>query len=321
MRKLTLIKKHPNVQLGHLYEHLLASAIDSYFYSYHIFESIDYISRGTTYEQAGIIAIDIDFYTDAAWSHKDAITALGIDLGADNINVTHALYQIATEEPEHLYITDKQQVLDELAKLDDQPWVSPDDLTTLDTKGTRRTFEPIYLTNRKQVKQRAIHTTLALDTAFLNINRTFAPLFNVLSRFILVTIEDRVAPQFGYYSGELSGTARPLTVTNDMFCTPRVQKPIDTDKILRLSQDVAHYMLDQKTINRIAQELQNISYENDANNAPDIHRIIRETGILIGLQGWRAVATPENIRQMLNHTSLTVKYGRQKSTLPLVKAM
>lgn len=317
MRNLTLIKSHPNVQLAHLYEHLFVRQIDDYFYTHHLFEPVDYLSRGATYEQAGIVTVDIDFYSDAAWSRRDAVTDLHVDLGENTKNVSQALYQIEAEEPEQLYITDKQQVLDELTKLDSQPWQTLEDYTLFDTKGTRRRFEPIYLTNQPQIKKRTIQTTLTLDDQFLYVHRELAPLFNVVGRYILHATDDRVTAHFGFYSGELSGTAKPLTVSNDMFSIPHKHRPVDVDEVLRLSCDTAHYMLSETVITRIAHELQGITYETSFDSAPDIRRLLLETGVLIGTQGWRQIATPENIRRVLSHTSITVRYGRQKATRQL----
>lgn len=314
MRNLTLIKTHPNVQLGHLYEHLFVCQIDAYFYQHHLFESIDYLSRGTTYEQAGVITIDIDFHTDEAWSHKDALLALPLELGENATHVTQMLHQIEAEEPERLHITDKRRVLDELHALDKQPWQPIDSYSLLDTKTKRRQYQPIYLTNRKQAKKRTIHTTLSLDEKFLRAHRQLAPLFNVVGRFILRTIDNRATAHFGFYSGDLSGTPRPLTVTNDMLLIPHTYKPVDSEEILRFSRETANFMLDDSTIGHIADELQRTSYESSVDNAPDVKRLLNETDVLIGSHGWQTIATPENIRQLLTNSTLTTRYGRQKAT-------
>jgi hypothetical protein len=319
MKNITLIKQHSCIQLGHLYEHLFMRRVDDLFREHKLYRNLDYSTYGTTFHGSGIISIDIDLYTPEALALETKITDLKIEFGDHNRNISLELMRIIVEEAYGIYIGDKKMILTELKSLDTQPWQHLDQITQLDTRTIRRKTMPIYETNTRAPKPRTMHLILSLDKKFASEHRTLLPLFNVVGRMAVLSIERKIGATFGGYGGELHSKAKPITVTHELFFSPDVATEIDMDKILELQQEVTKEVFSHQTIARLAHTLQTTSYRDDVYSAHSFERIIDETGVLTGLLGWRKIALPENILRVLDHTSIEIKLGRRKVSVPLIK--
>ncbi len=319
MKNLTLIKQHPCVQLGHLYEHLFMRELNKFFYERNLFKHLDYAATGTTYEQGGIISVDVELYTEQTLVFEQELQHIPIDFGPHNQTVSLELARMSAEKEDKLYITDKQLVLSMLQELDNTPWLHIDTINQIDTTKIRHKFDPIYTTNIPQTKPRQLHVTLNLDEEFAKNNRQVAPLFNLIARIYALAFESQLAAHFGFYGDDLDGRPRPLTVRRKLVALRQYTADIDMSTLTQLASSVSKYVFSSEVIDRIARSLRNTNYRDDILSAQSIDRIITETGVLTGSAGWRAIATAKNINDILANTSLTIKFGRQKITRPLIQ--
>src|SRR5690554_3606901 len=136
MKSITLIKRHPSVQLAHLYEHLFVMRAKDLFFKKGLYKGLDYWITGTTFEQGGLVKVSYDLYSDAAIALEEDIQKNLLDL-EDTTQISRALSQIVAEEPLVLQITNKQRLLKELGKLDNKPWLIDDEVDAIDTKNIR----------------------------------------------------------------------------------------------------------------------------------------------------------------------------------------
>lgn len=315
MKTIILIKQHPTVQLGHLYEHLYLRRVNDFFYEQGLFKLLDYAVHGITYEQGGVIAVECELYSDEAARLGHKIESLRIDLGSNNRNISTALHQITAEESEKLYISNPEKVIAELKRLDRDQWQRIDDFTTLDTQTIRRKNAPIYLTNQKQARPHILRLSLHLDRDFATTRRELLPLFTFIGRTILLTACNQVVATHGAYAGgDLSAKAMPPMVTSDLFVARYTRPSLSLDEVARTAQEACTYVCRNKTYDRIVRSLSATSYSSTPQAAPNLERLITETGIVIGEKGWRELTTLESIKDILNHAALEVKLGRQKIT-------
>lgn len=319
MRNITLVKQYPSLQLGHLYEHLYMRRINEFFYDNHLYKNLDYFAHGATYDDNCYIVIEIDLYTESAISFEKELLDLHIQLGEHNSNVSNEFMRMTAEEPFKLYIDDAEAVLEELNELDNLPWIHIDNLDMLDRPAIRKhTNDSIYLTNTPQSTPFTLHCSVVLDYDFAKDNRQLAPLFNVVGRIFMLTAEMKCAADFGMFGGSLGGKPQPLSVTGEFMFARAVARQIELSLILKRCRQVFSHVFSDDTIARLATTLSELSYQDDTYNAQNIERIINESGVLIGSLGWRNISTPENIRAILEHTSIHLRLGRQKTSVPLV---
>lgn len=314
MQNITLVKRHPCVQLGHFYEHLFMRQVNSYFYNKKLYDHLDYAAAGTTYEEASLIVVNVDLYSQEAQSTPHHLQDLTIEFGEHDSYVSTTLHQVSAEEDYRLYITDPDAAIDELHKLDKTPWITVDDYTVLDAKIHRRHYSPIHLTDTRRPKPYAYTSSLILDHNFASKNRTLLPLFDFVSRTLLHTICNHFANDRSLYfiSDKYDSKHNQVKFTSLL---DRDKRPVvDTFKLMATAEPVIRYIITEDFISRVSRELSAVSYSSSACTAPNLERLLRETTIFIGSKGWKEIATTDNIVALLDNTSLEIsRNSRDKS--------
>ena len=98
MKRLALVKTSPEIQLGHLYEHIFCAHIHTLMRQHHLFPRLDYSVDGTTY-YGGIVHVDVELYTNAAIALTDQIIPLDITLNETTIFTATKQLLAEKEEP------------------------------------------------------------------------------------------------------------------------------------------------------------------------------------------------------------------------------
>lgn len=310
MKTLVLVKRHSCIQLGHLYEHLFMARLKEFFYEKGVYKSLDLATWGATYEQGGIIEVVCELYTEQAQSLIGEINQLHIDLSDESI--ARQLRAISAEESWKLFVTDKNEILDDLKQLDSATWAQADTIEYIDTRKIRRKNPPLYLTNVKAPRARKLHIQSTLDDKFAASHPELTPLFNVLSRWFLLTIADQIAISRGYFTGELTGRSSPVSVSSELKVAQYVEAAVDLSSDRHLVADILQTMTKTAMIEEYVKVLCNTSYKSNLYLAPDTERILTQTGVYVGGAGWQHIATAASIRDILSHTRLMLSYGQQK---------
>lgn len=311
METLTLTKYHPCYQLGHLYEHLFIAAAKQLFYSRGLYMILDYGIFGSTYEE-GVIEIICELYTEEAKSMADELVSLSIDYGIDNSKVSKALQSISAEEPWKLYITDKTAVLKELYKLNEQPWQTPHSTSVIDVRSVRRKNSPIYLTTDAAPRPKVIRNSIVLDKEFSDQHHELLPLFNVLGHWLTRTIGDQIVFEHGLFAAQSYGRAKPTSTSIDLLAVPPTVSSTDIDNVLKQALHIAERMQLPIVIDRFVSSLKSSIIGNIEALTPDTGRILMETGIYMGRKDLLETITTKNIRQILQHCTLEIRYGRTR---------
>lgn len=317
MQQLTLIKSHPCIQLGHLYEHLYMRQLNEFFYSKGLFKYTDYAAQGTTYDQGGAIVVEISLYTKATQQLAAKLADIQVPCTAGSPAILLALDQMIAEEAYQLHFSSTQSLVRGLQEISALPWQSIDEFDILDTTSVRRKGTPIRLTSTPSRRPRTLHVSLELDTKFGADNRQLAPLFNIVARTFLHTIGFKLVSTLGCYSDSLHGQIRPLRVHHELLVAPHIKDTVNLSTVVDLSQEVIRHMVTNGVLERTASDLQTIDYSHRSHTAPDYEKLLHETGVLIGTQGWQTIATIDTIRRILEHMTLEVKYGRLKRSVRL----
>lgn len=291
--------------------------INRLMYSRGLFKHLDYSAHGKTFDQGGVILIEVELYTDCALALEEEICNLAIDFGDYNSNVSTETARIAAEEPQKLYIQDASKTLEALNQLDQDPWQHIDEVTQLMAQNTRKQFSPLRLVDEPSAKPLSLSVVLTLDDNFVHKYPHLAPLFNVISRIMMFSIGDTYSAHFGFYGSHLKGKLKPLSMTYTLTITPSSAKFITVDQLASSGSEVVNYVLSTAMISRLIRALQATDYRNDVLLGQDITTIFEETGVLTGSAGWRSIATYNNIEQVINHTTLTLTFKRQKASLTL----
>lgn len=289
-------------------------AVHDFFYSKKLFKSLDYAAHGTTYEEGGVIVIEIELYSERAILLKSELKDITITLGKNYEYVSLALLQMKAEEYYELHITNPVQVVDELQKLDKQPWSYLDDLDYINGRKIRRKNSPVFLTDEMSGKARTLCLTYIANPS---LERQLAPLFNTISRLISFTVTDKIAHELGYYSSELSGKQSPLCVTSKLFVSSNSTKQVHLERVEQIARKAIEYMLSSGLLERTVHDLRSIDYENDISLAPNIERMIAETGVLMGSKGWRSIVSMQNVTNVFDTTTLHIKFGRASQSVEL----
>ena len=83
---------------------------------------------------------------------------------------------------------------------------------------------------------------------------------------------------------------------------------------MNTSKEVVSKMYKEETIFRLAKDLSDASYSQNILHAPNYEQILDTTYVLMGSEGWKKIATVENIKKVITNIDLEIKAGRLKVT-------
>lgn len=311
MKRLILIKQSPAIQLGHLYEHIFCSHVDTLLYEHHLFPDLDYTIAGKTY-YGGIISVDLELYTDKAIALTPMISALKINL--DETIIATAASQILAEREEPLASTGYDDVKRALESLDVQPWQNIDDVELIDIKDIRKKTGPFFIAEGKSRPAQKLTTGVYLDATFAKKHRELMPLFRQFAWLITSSLQGVLADTYGYFSFNevYRNSTTPQGVLNTFKVGDADDIEVNLSEILETCFEVVRDLQQYGAFDRYMEELRKTSYYNHPNLALNLERLYEETHVFIGPKGWKKIATEENRDLLLEHTFIEIRSGRNK---------
>ena len=134
--------------------------------------------------------------------------------------------------------------------------------------------------------------------------------------FLNLSISQKLSLQFGAYTDDnhIKYHAEDMSVTNTLHLSVQ-SGPIQFADIIRCVQAVARDLRSPDLNQRFADYLHSISYTDEPSIAPDIDRMLLDLGILLGSDGWHAIAAPDNVNDMAQATQIIAKYGNQSEVI------
>lgn len=316
MKQLVLIKPTKNIQLGHLYEHLFCMSLVELFREHKLYSYLDYHFEGMTFFK-GYIRIEVTLFTDVALKLEKDIVALDPEMSEDTVD--GALIQILAEKYADVEYRDQTSVFNQLRELQGQPWQEIEDVTALNTSTIRRTQTGLRLKSRSETMFRILHQDLVLDTDYANKDpQTAWPLFAVVADVLAANLREAITDNFYCFSYEDTAVYSPSAVKEtNRYITDRRQAEKLSDE-LSFSRELVHTMLTDGFVEKLSRFLLNASYELPR-LAPNNTSIFERTGTLVGAKGWHEIGTEENIQQILSHTTIRYRLGKESQDKPILQ--
>lgn len=317
MKNTILIKKHPSVQLAHLYEHLFLFQANELLNQRGFFKWVDFTLNGATYEQGGVIAVDFRPYNKETAALLDDIVKLQLNFDGDRL--TRAIMQLHAEEYYELKSASLESLRKYLMTIDQTPWKTLDEVKVVDTRATKRRSMPLHLTNTDSSSPITTKLSLELNKGFADAYPLGVATFTVLARVILLTASYNVAKATGSYTFQMYSqhSGRKLVVDLVTATRFRTQAPELVQAVEVVRQTVS-VMKNLDVFNRLVSDFQNTSYSHNGAQAPDYEKLLSDTGILVGAEGWKMI-DESLIKNVLLNTSVIVRRGRQSAQHAVIK--
>lgn len=319
MERLVFIKQHSASHVAHMYEHLLCMEIKRLFYDNGLFKYVDFWVRGTTYGTSGIIEIDLDIYTPKAMKLAQKVGTMSAPTSDKMLGIAYR--QLLAEYGHDLIVTDTEKLRQQLSDLNDTPWTSISDFDIIDSKMLRHESRPLYKDISHERKARKLTVKYTLDPEFAKSNRELIPLFRHVVMMIDPSVEDRFFVEHGYY-GERT-ESRYATKSDAVVISPFSvaygwDEEVDLAKHTKEIQEIVRYLLNKGADTRLLKWLRSASYTSYSYGAPSISSAMSDTGIYVGPLAWKRIATKSNLDAVLNHTTVELKFKRDKRHVALI---
>lgn len=316
MKRITLIKTAAEIQVAHAYEHLYCEAIHALFNESNHFYYLDYSCRGTTYD-SGLIHIEIDTYTPKA-EHILEKTS-GLTLSFSTVDLERVLAQIVAEEKRYVRGSEINKLQKALEAIQDKPWQTLEDLTVLDAQKLRRSRKSLWMTDQP-ARIKTLHCDLILDASFAQKNRQLVPVFDIVAYITQENLARELTRHFGYYREDNSSTytSKTAKVSQELAAWTRVISELTNER--QITEAFVAHLFDAGIVRRISSFLMQSTYALPF-EAPNESGLFEASGILVGTAGWRQIGTEGNIREVLQHTTLQLTYGKEKQSFSLASLL
>jgi len=298
-----LIKKNTTYHLAHLYEHLFCTAIHELCHKNELFAYLDYAIIGHAYK--GFLYVEMQLYTSKAKRLAKQIPTLDIDLSKASLLI--ALAQILAEEERRFESQSIEAIKNALREMHQETWQNINDIDITDMRDVHSEPGVFYAKTEKLPPATKLGITLALDPDFATTHRRLLPLFQQLATLMLINIDTDIAYAYGYYRLGAEGAAvTPHSLTSKLKIASGTA--VDMSELLEAALDAAFYLINYDALDRMAAQLGN-AVSTDAYPSPDLRVLFKNTLLLVGAKGWKAIATEENTRLIQDKMTITLEYN------------
>lgn len=316
MKRIVLIKTTNNPTLGHVYEHLYCQALFVYLSGLGLFYFVDYTLQGTTYEN-GLIDIGIDLYSPSAEALDDKLTRLPMAIDEKALEI--ALAQVVAEERHNVWGVKATRLLTLLQHMHDRPWLTLDAVRVIHLPRRQIVGRDLYLTEPR-VRAQTLHLDLVADVEWLQAHPDLIPLFDIVSHVILENIARELTAEFGYYREDNPSmhTRSSARSSQKLVAWIKYRKQLTNE--MRTARAAMQRLLQRGLVEKISDYLGGLRRE-QPHVAPDELAMFETTRALVGYRGWREIGTEANICDVLEHTTLELRYGRERQQIPLADVL
>jgi hypothetical protein len=252
MKKRYLYKLTPNVQVGHLYEHLYCHQLAQTFRQKGLFAYVDYSINGKTFYD-GYVEIEVTFHNKHSLRYEALVDQLHILVNEDTIS--GGLLQIMAEKRVEVWDRDDEIIEMILSRLDAEKWQSSGNQVKEAAQASRQTEEGLEFIEKTQRNFLNITQVISLNTHAIAMNSHDAStLFAVVSAALRENLQDFFARSLFSYSVRDSFTKKgSLLIDRNTYRVDKRQKRTLTDEDERM---LAAWMLEMKSggfVERVAQ--------------------------------------------------------------------
>lgn len=311
-----LVKTCHETHLAHVYEHLYVHELYRIFDECELFDYLDYKIEGFTY--GGYVLVEVATYNARAHELLHKVPHLAVPIVDTAVNDTMSL--IAVEEGHSLF-GDMNTIKDELSVLNQQPWVSLNDIGFFDTGPQSREtlrwhkFKAINVDSAK-VRTKQLKCRLALESSFIKKNRDLLPLFHIIAVILQNNLTRELAHQYQYYYNNLTGfyTTRAAQV-DYLYNSWSKHRPSLTTELSSCSLRTQQ-LFQRGILDAIVTFLENTDY-NLPQQSSNEEELVLAMNLLVGAAGWRKLADIDKAHDIIKHTTFELHYGKQKQSFKL----
>lgn len=292
----------------HLYEHLFCDELFHRLEERGLHSYIDYQIEALTYHK-GFIHLELYVRREL----HDEVYALiqTITINIEQSSIDTGLAQLSSEK-ECVMSGDMDKIHDTLRELNATPWTTVRDFASYDASGVRGAHLPLFATDHTISTHKA-KVELILQKDFANSNKHLTPLFYCVAYGMLGDVSDTLQANYAYYvfDNEIVQSGKGLKlqsifrVIKDYRETPKL--------LLSKAQEVIERIVEDGSLRRLAVLLRDSEYIY-RNPFIDERHIFEATGVLIGDEGWKEIASEANVNLLLQHAYIQVKAGRDTAT-------
>lgn len=314
MRQISLLKQCNSVQLGHLYEHIFYAHLDTRLREKGFYQPLDYDIYAATYE-GGMIHIELIIYADelSSFSIED-VEELAVSFS--EAHIATAIDQIIAEKELPVGYESFDILCTLLNNLHAEPWRDLDEFGFVDTKSLRQSYKGFYISEGQPVKSRKLIAYLTIDKEFIKNNRQLSPLFRQVAGLIMQNFSLDLADSQGYFVASSAYLMTESTKIKSEFRVGNIL--VNTEEDIQYCVDIVKELYDNNAFTRLVNVLQRVSYKQEWWKAPNMEATYEDTAIFIGSEGWKEIATLENIDLLLKQMSIELRFGKQYTRVSAV---
>lgn len=310
MKQLIFFKFNNNPTVNHIYEHLIAMSLTTRLRQEGYLQYLDYDLDARSY-RSGFISLDISLYSPSITVKPNDLKLGDAALSTDNLEIAYS--QISAEQLVDL--RPDPSIQQQIRNLDSSPWLSTRDISTYNAREVDTNADPPELRARSLRNFSQIHCSLQLDQQYTNQSQGHIPLFEELTQILLHNLSNTFTDKYGYFGlDSTSAYTNSTTEETHIFRIPR-HRDVAPSALSIVAQEAIRKMIAEGLPERTAQYLKQLCKATDSTPATrHILDIFDRTGVLVGHRGWELLATSENIGDILDHTFITIKSGKESVT-------
>lgn len=241
-----------------------------------------------------------------------------LDLPLDEDSLDNCIAQIVAEEKQTVWLQQKK-LIKTLQSLHNEPWQTLQEFEFFKHQGDRRSLkrDSIYHIETSQRLFRTLQCKLNLDADFAKEHVTLLPLFRVIAIALLDNITNTITEDYGYFDFKSAATYKPNQVQESRYYrayTKHIARL--TTELASIKNTIAWMQLCHFTDKIIAMFDTNSPTEFWLSTPGDL-TTFEATDVLIGMQGWKTIATKNNIDTLLRHMQLQLAWGDDRQTIQL----
>jgi hypothetical protein len=314
MRQYKIIKNVDHAQIGHLYEHIFCNALEEFCKNKGLYAYLDYNVTARAFF-FGLVEISFDMYSPRAEAEKDNIVSFEPTFTKDAINC--ALIQIMAEKHADIKAIDVDIVMEKLAQYQATPWRSFSALGVQDAARHKRSRAGLELKRRSSRQFMTLRADVMIDMAFANKDKKrYWPLFYVVASMLIANLEDNIPVKLRCYSSTnfRKYSSKSLKETA-LFTVDRRQATGLTTEIT-VTQELVSGMLEQGCIERLADWLQQVTYEIPY-ASPNWQVLYDASALIVSDAGWHEIGTQQNIEDVLRRMTIHFSLGTTRDYLAI----
>lgn len=288
MRTITMNKKVTDHLFAHLYEHVFFIHVDSALRNKELVAPIDYSLDASTSDGEITITLDL-FDTNTMSVDRSYIESMEIDTEMEITEI--ALNQIQAEYEHEIAVASVKKLMESLTTIHHAPW-NTHDVIDIDSD---------ILILQKRIPTKNIRISLPL----MNIDATLRPLLRQIAGVIINTLISDIADTYG---GFVTTEAYRVSTDRELEAECRLLQncSVEVSDIQKMSDETIIELTESKAFDRLLEILNHVDL---SELPPDAEKTLQDTGVLIDTEGWREIASQQNLQTVLEYFAKYTEYS------------